>query len=53
MLAFYESAYRAGAIRAQWRLDDLASPDGVTDPVLAAARVSGGQHARPVAWSIR
>ena len=53
VLAFYESAYRAGAIRAQWRLDELACEDGVTDPVLASARVSGGQDARPVAWSIR
>jgi hypothetical protein len=36
VLAFYESAYRAGAVRAGWSLGDLACRGGVTDPVLAA-----------------
>lgn len=36
VLAFYESAYRAGASRAGWSLDDLTCRGGITDPVLAA-----------------
>jgi hypothetical protein len=36
VLAFYESAYRAGAARAGWSLDDLTCRGGITDPVLAA-----------------
>jgi hypothetical protein len=34
VLAFYESAYQAGAGRAGWDTADLACPGGVTDPVL-------------------
>lgn len=34
VLAFYESAYLAGARRAGWDVDGLACPGGVTDPVL-------------------
>ncbi|MEU8926510.1 DUF5996 family protein [Kitasatospora sp. NPDC048545] len=37
VLAFYESAYRAGAVRAGWDVGDLACPGGVTDPRLPAA----------------
>jgi hypothetical protein len=37
VLDFYESAYQAGARLAGWPVDDLASPGGVTDPVLQAA----------------
>ncbi len=36
VLAFYESAYRAGAGRAGWDVERLASPGGVTDPCLRA-----------------
>lgn len=36
VLAFYESAYRAGARRARWPIDSLACPGGVTDPQLRA-----------------
>ncbi|MFD0279524.1 DUF5996 family protein [Kitasatospora sp. NPDC127111] len=32
VLAFYEGAYRAGAMRAGWDVDGLACPGGVTDP---------------------
>ncbi|MFF0416250.1 DUF5996 family protein [Kitasatospora sp. NPDC004745] len=32
VLAFYESAYRAGAGRAGWDVDRLACPGGITDP---------------------
>jgi hypothetical protein len=32
VLAFYESAYQAGALRARWDVAGLASPGGVTDP---------------------
>lgn len=34
VLAFYESAYRAGAGRAGWDIDGLACPGGITDPQL-------------------
>ncbi len=34
VLAFYESAYAAGARRAGWDVAALAAPGGVTDPVL-------------------
>ncbi len=34
VLAFYESAYRAGAGRAGWDVTALACPGGITDPVL-------------------
>ena len=33
VLDFYDSAYRAGAGRAGWDVENLASVDGVTDPV--------------------
>ncbi|WP_411138746.1 DUF5996 family protein [Streptomyces sp. C10] len=33
VLAFYESAYRAGAVRAGWDIAALACPGGITDPV--------------------
>lgn len=36
VLAFYESAYQAGARRAGWDVERLASPGGVTDPCLRA-----------------
>ncbi len=39
VLAFYESAYRAGATRAGWDLARLACPGGVTDPVLRVLEV--------------
>ncbi|MDY0813943.1 DUF5996 family protein [Kitasatospora purpeofusca] len=32
VLAFYEAAYRAGAVRAGWDIDRLACPGGITDP---------------------
>lgn len=32
VLAFYESAYRAGARRAGWEIQRMACPSGVTDP---------------------
>ncbi|WP_328952874.1 DUF5996 family protein [Kitasatospora purpeofusca] len=32
VLAFYEAAYRAGAVRAGWDVDLLACPGGITDP---------------------
>ncbi|MEU8824810.1 DUF5996 family protein [Streptomyces sp. NPDC048636] len=38
VLAFYESAYRAGAGRAGWDIERLACPGGVTDPQLAGGR---------------
>jgi hypothetical protein len=34
VLDFYESAYQAGARLAGWDVERLASPDGITDPVL-------------------
>ena len=34
VLAFYESAYRAGARRAGWDIAGLACPGGITDPML-------------------
>jgi hypothetical protein len=34
VLDFYESAYRAGAVRAGWDIARLASPGGITDPRL-------------------
>ncbi|MFE9171915.1 DUF5996 family protein [Streptomyces kebangsaanensis] len=34
VLAFYESAYQAGARHAGWRIESLACPGGVTDPQL-------------------
>ncbi|PBC67481.1 hypothetical protein BX265_8087 [Streptomyces sp. TLI_235] len=36
VLAFYESAYRAGAARAGWDVGRLACPGGITDPRLPA-----------------
>jgi hypothetical protein len=33
-LAFYESAYQAGARRAGWDVQRLACPGGITDPIL-------------------
>ncbi|WP_369185555.1 DUF5996 family protein [Streptomyces sp. Y1] len=36
VLAFYESAYRAGAARAGWDVGRLACPGGITDPGLSA-----------------
>jgi hypothetical protein len=38
VLDFYERAYQAGARRAGWDIDRLASPDGITDPVLLRER---------------
>jgi hypothetical protein len=40
ILDFYESAYRAGATRAGWDIDRLASPHGITDPKLAPSPAS-------------
>jgi hypothetical protein len=37
VLAFYESAYQAGARRAGWDIARLACPDGITDPRLVPA----------------
>ena len=34
VLAFYESAYQAGARRAGWDVQRLACPGGITDPQL-------------------
>ncbi|MFE9445998.1 DUF5996 family protein [Streptomyces sp. NPDC006602] len=36
VLAFYDSAYRAGAGRANWDVAGLACPGGITDQHLAA-----------------
>ncbi|MEU9047699.1 MULTISPECIES: DUF5996 family protein [unclassified Kitasatospora] len=36
VLAFYESAYRAGAARSGWDVARLACPGGITDPRLPA-----------------
>ncbi|MCC9306563.1 DUF5996 family protein [Kitasatospora sp. RB6PN24] len=36
VLAFYESAYQAGAVRAGWDVGRLACPGGITDPLLPA-----------------
>ncbi|WP_113701801.1 DUF5996 family protein [Nonomuraea lactucae] len=38
VLAFYDSAYQAGARRAGWDIARLACPGGVTDPQLSAGR---------------
>ncbi|MEV0348420.1 DUF5996 family protein [Nonomuraea sp. NPDC050680] len=38
VLAFYDSAYQAGARRAGWDIARLACPGGVTDPELSAGR---------------
>jgi hypothetical protein len=38
VLDFYESAYQAGARMAAWDVDRLASPGGITDPLLATPR---------------
>ncbi|GGO66027.1 DUF5996 family protein [Nonomuraea cavernae] len=38
VLAFYQSAYEAGARRAGWDIERLACPGGVTDPVLSGDR---------------
>ena len=35
VLDFYESAYQAGARLAGWDVQGLASPGGITDPVLS------------------
>ncbi|WP_405143303.1 DUF5996 family protein [Sphaerisporangium sp. NBC_01403] len=35
VLAFYESAYRAGARLAKWDIPRLACPGGITDPLLS------------------
>jgi hypothetical protein len=35
VLAFYESAYQAGARRAGWDITGLACPGGITDPQLS------------------
>ena len=43
VLAFHESAYRAGASHAGWDIERLASPGGITDPYLLA---DGGQRSR-------
>lgn len=37
VLAFYESAYQAGARQAGWDADRLACPNGITDPHLSSA----------------
>jgi len=34
VLGFYERAYQAGARLAGWDVGRLASPGGITDPVL-------------------
>ncbi|MGW1882732.1 DUF5996 family protein [Streptomyces sp. NPDC001970] len=34
VLDFYDGAYRAGATRAGWDIDELACPGGITDPHL-------------------
>ncbi|MGW0557688.1 DUF5996 family protein [Streptomyces sp. NPDC002926] len=39
VLAFYESAYQAGARRAGWDTARFASPGGITDPQLPVPRV--------------
>jgi hypothetical protein len=38
VLDFYESAYQAGARRAGWDIQRLASPGGITDPTLRRPR---------------
>ncbi|MEU4491927.1 DUF5996 family protein [Streptomyces sp. NPDC023998] len=38
VLAFYESAYQAGAGRAGWDIARLSSPGGITDPRLSSPR---------------
>jgi uncharacterized protein DUF5996 len=38
VLGFYESAYQAGARLAGWDIAGLASPGGITDPVLLGQR---------------
>jgi hypothetical protein len=39
VLAFYESAYQAGAARAGWDIAGLACPGGITDPQLSVPPV--------------
>jgi hypothetical protein len=39
VLAFYESAYQAGAGRAGWDIARFASPGGITDPYLSVPHV--------------
>ncbi|MEU6810468.1 DUF5996 family protein [Streptomyces sp. NPDC046831] len=41
VLAFYDSAYRAGARRAGWETEALECPGGVTDPQLRVQRSDG------------
>ncbi|MET7619755.1 DUF5996 family protein [Streptomyces sp. NPDC005408] len=43
VLAFYESAYRAGARLAGWDVARFASPGGITDPQLAESAVPPGE----------
>jgi hypothetical protein len=38
VLDFYESAYQAGARLAGWDVERLASPGGITDPILSRHR---------------
>jgi hypothetical protein len=38
VLDFYESAYQAGARLAGWDIERLASPGGITDPILSRHR---------------
>jgi hypothetical protein len=38
VLGFYESAYQAGARLAGWDIERLASPGGITDPILSRHR---------------
>ncbi|MET8158213.1 DUF5996 family protein [Sphaerisporangium sp. NPDC005289] len=42
VLAFYESAYRAGARLAGWDIARLACPGGVTDPLFRVGGARGG-----------
>lgn len=44
-LEFWEVAYRAGAMLANWDIDRLSCPDGVTDPLL---RISSASTAAPL-----
>ncbi|MGP3966369.1 DUF5996 family protein [Streptomyces sp. 6N223] len=46
VLAFYESAYRAGAGRAGWNVARLACPGGITDPHLREPDTEAEKHAR-------
>ena len=45
VLAFYESAYQAGARHAGWDIAGLASPGGITDP--DPAFIHGKTQQRP------